>query len=81
MLYGTTTTGGDHNDGIVFKIGLSGRRYEVLHSFQGHAAGDGSTPESALIQMNGVLYGTTSMGGTSTNCSTNGCGTIFKINP
>ena len=81
MLYGTTTTGGDRNDGTVFKISLSGRRYEVLHSFEGHAAGDGSTPESALIQMNGALYGTTSMGGTSPNCSTNGCGTIFKINP
>jgi uncharacterized repeat protein (TIGR03803 family) len=80
-LYGTTTTGGDHNDGTIFSIGSSGRRYEVLHSFQGHAAGDGSTPESALVQVNGVLYGTTSMGGTSGNCSTNGCGTVFKINP
>lgn len=81
MLYGTTTTGGNDNDGTIFKIGLSGRQYQVLHSFQGASAGDGSTPESALVQMNGVLYGTTTMGGTSANCSTNGCGTVFKINP
>jgi uncharacterized repeat protein (TIGR03803 family) len=81
MLYGTTTGGGYQNEGTIYKISPSGKGYAVLHRFQGAVAGDGSTPEAALIDMNGVLYGTTLTGGTSSNCSTNGCGTVFKINP
>ena len=46
----------------------------VLHSFTG--GGDGQQPQAALVQAsNGVLYGTTYMGGT------NNAGTIFKVNP
>jgi uncharacterized repeat protein (TIGR03803 family) len=46
----------------------------VLHSFTGGA--DGQQPQAALVQAtNGVLYGTTYMGGT------NNAGTVFKVNP
>ncbi len=47
---------------------------KVLHSFSGGA--DGQQPNAALVQAaDGVLYGTTYMGGT------NNAGTIFKVNP
>jgi hypothetical protein len=41
-----------------------------------------SQPEAGLIDLNGVLYGTTQLGGSS-GCfggySTPGCGTVFKV--
>ena len=46
----------------------------VLHSFAGGA--DRQQPQAALVQAtNGILYGTTYMGGT------NNAGTVFKANP
>jgi uncharacterized repeat protein (TIGR03803 family) len=81
MLYGTTLSGGDQGNGTIFTISPSGKGFQVLHSFQGRTAADGSNPDAALVDVNGVLYGTTSTGGTSSNCGTSGCGTIFKIVP
>jgi len=47
----------------------------MLHSFSSN--NDGAHPESDLIAVNGVLYGTTTDGGTSSSkCS---CGTVFSI--
>jgi uncharacterized repeat protein (TIGR03803 family) len=51
----------------------------VLHSFQGSP--DGETPQGQLIELNGVLYGTTYAGGSkSKNCTSySACGTVFSI--
>ena len=49
--------------------------YSSLYSFQ--AKPDGENPEAPLISLNGVLYGTTSAGGT--KCEGRGCGTVFEI--
>jgi uncharacterized repeat protein (TIGR03803 family) len=47
----------------------------ILHSFSGQD-GDGATPLAALtLSSNGVLYGTTSQGGTA------GRGTVFSLVP
>jgi uncharacterized repeat protein (TIGR03803 family) len=70
-LYGTTSAGGAHNAGTIFKIGLDGSE-SVLYSFTGYL--DGARPEGGLITVNGKLLGTTSGGGG--GC---GCGTIFAI--
>jgi uncharacterized repeat protein (TIGR03803 family) len=71
--YGTTSGGGNRNDGTVYKITPSGQE-TVLYSFQGGA--DGSTPTGQLIQdSEGNLYGTTSEGGSTSN------GTVYKITP
>jgi hypothetical protein len=52
----------------------------VLHSFQN--APDGWDPAAGLINVNGVLYGTTSEGGDGgRGCIHIGCGTIFAITP
>ncbi len=40
---------------------------------------DGAKPFSGLIDVNGTLYGTTSQGGDGSACSSEGCGTVFKI--
>ncbi len=73
--YGTTSGGGAHISGTVFKITSNGA-LTTLHSFAGS---DGSAPYGKLVQgSDGNLYGTTSSGGSSQNC-TFGCGTIFKI--
>jgi uncharacterized repeat protein (TIGR03803 family) len=69
--YGTTAVGGANGGyGTVFKITPTGT-LTTLHSFN---STDGSQPYGALVQAtNGILYGTTSLGGA------NGGGTVFKI--
>jgi uncharacterized repeat protein (TIGR03803 family) len=83
-LYGTTSSGGNHVGGIVFKLTPPGRGQTVwtetvLHSFTG-MPGDGENPRGALIADEGALYGTTVLGGSS-SCSGLGCGTVFKLTP
>lgn len=75
-LYGTTEFGGAHRDGTVFSITTSGKKETVLHSFKGGT--DGAFPEAGLLDVQGMLYGTTAEGGA--NCGFSlGCGTVFSI--
>jgi uncharacterized repeat protein (TIGR03803 family) len=80
--YGTTHFGGTSTNcgfgcGTVFRIDTGGSLTN-LHSFN---SSDGRAPTSSLVQGNdGNFYGTTSFGGTSTNCN-GGCGTVFRIDP
>lgn len=61
-LYGTTSTGGSHNAGLIFSYDLATSKYDSLHNFEGGATGDG--PEGALLQAgNAKLYGNTQSGG------------------
>jgi uncharacterized repeat protein (TIGR03803 family) len=70
-LYGTTEAGGGFpSDGNVFSITPSGKE-TVLHTFSG--GGDGERPAAALLNVNGTLYGTTSIGGAYDY------GTVFSI--
>ncbi|HVN69683.1 MAG TPA: choice-of-anchor tandem repeat GloVer-containing protein [Candidatus Binatia bacterium] len=69
-LYGTTQTGGKHNQGTVFSLTPSGSEH-VIHSFGGK--NDGSDPRANLVSVNGALYGTTYYGGLT------GTGTVFTI--
>jgi uncharacterized repeat protein (TIGR03803 family) len=76
VLYGTTPDGGGSSDGgIVYSITPAGVE-KVLYAFQ--TASDGNSPEGSLIDVNGVLYGTTNAGGNSSACS-GGCGVVFAI--
>lgn len=77
-LYGTTSAGGLHGNGTVFKItrpAKGGKWIEtVLYNFG--TGPDGSVPvASVAFDKSGNLYGTTSAGGTSGN------GTIFELVP
>ncbi|MCG2811111.1 MAG: hypothetical protein L6428_06610, partial [Candidatus Aminicenantes bacterium] len=71
-LYGMTSEGGDSNNGTIFKIGISGSGFSLLHEFAG-GADDGSYPYGSLIISGSTLYGMTYRGGDSD------VGTVFKI--
>jgi uncharacterized repeat protein (TIGR03803 family) len=75
-LYGTTCFGGVHKAGAVFRISTNGTE-QVLHSFSTNHS-DGYNPEAGLVELNGILYGTTLNGGKYQNAS-NGGGTVFSI--
>ncbi len=71
-IYGTSSTGGSTNGGVVFKVDTSGNE-TVLYDFAD--AANGQTPVSGLtIDSAGNLYGTTVSGGF-------GHGVVFKITP
>jgi uncharacterized repeat protein (TIGR03803 family) len=72
-IYGTTKDGGTYNDGTVFAMSKTGQNERVLHSFG--SGSDGASPIAGLLYANGLLYGTTLLGGT------DGKGTIFSVNP
>ena len=70
-LYGTTSVGGKHGAGTVFKISQSGAE-QVLYSFTGGA--DGAYPEgNVILDSVGNLYGSTQQGGTRST------GVVFKL--
>ncbi|MFY9664213.1 MAG: choice-of-anchor tandem repeat GloVer-containing protein [Candidatus Cybelea sp.] len=78
-LYGTTTIGGAYSCsayekgcGTVFSVPLRGGTENVLHSFNG---ADGYFPLATLIELKGKFYGTTRLGGASSE------GTVFSITP
>lgn len=73
-LYGTTRTGGDAGQGVIFKLAADGTE-TVLHSFTGGGV-DGGTPYAPLVaDAAGNLYGTTAAGGVG------GSGVVFKLAP
>jgi len=88
-LYGTTEYGGDwlcgdeKNCGTVFELRRQGDGYveRKLYSFVG--AVEGEYPVGGLVLgKNGVLYGTTTMGGSQSGaCFPVSCGTVFALTP
>jgi uncharacterized repeat protein (TIGR03803 family) len=87
--YGTTSYGGQFNQGTVFRI-TSGGAETVLYSFAG-GPGDGAQPNGGLIQgIDGNFYGTTNNGGIGVcpriepgvgNPVDTACGTAFMVTP
>ena len=60
-LYGTTSIGGPYGGGTVFAIDPKTGTETVLYSF-GNGS-DGAAPVAGLIDVKGILYGTTALGG------------------
>ena len=80
VLYGTTLTGGQHNNGTIYSINDDGTGYSELFSFAKTAqVNQGDQPFSSLALSNGVLYGMTSEGGGKGGPV--GFGTIFSFDP
>jgi uncharacterized repeat protein (TIGR03803 family) len=87
--YGTTSSGGQFNQGTVFRITPDGAE-TVLYSFAGGDF-DGTSPTGNLIQgSDGNFYGATSGGGTGQcpgvepvgyNGPPPACGILFKLSP
>lgn len=87
-LYGETNLGGslacpNQGCGVVYKLSPGAQNswaFNLVHTFNGLYGELGSYPSGGLVfDTEGNLYGTTSIGGDSTNCGANGCGTIFKL--
>ncbi|MGA8150428.1 MAG: choice-of-anchor tandem repeat GloVer-containing protein [Terriglobales bacterium] len=77
--YGSTETFGAQNGGTIFQMTAHGTLTTIYTFCSLASCADGNSPQGRLIQAtNGDFYGTTSRGGTSTNCN-GGCGTAFKI--
>jgi uncharacterized repeat protein (TIGR03803 family) len=80
-LYGTTQLGIGFKfiHGIVYRISTTGKEFKP-HLFSGPPS-DGSNPIAGLLRdQTGVLYGTTSDGGSSCNTGgQTGCGVVFKL--
>jgi len=72
-LFGTTQTGGSYQLGTVYELDPATGVETAIHSFGD--GGDGRYPLAGLLEVGGLLYGTTPEGGS------NGHGTIFVINP
>jgi uncharacterized repeat protein (TIGR03803 family) len=78
-LYGTTYYGGNGQQdyGTIFKMTLAGK-LTTLHQFE--TVTGGQYPDAGLVQATkGTFYGTTSAGGTFTDCFGGSCGTIFML--
>lgn len=82
-LYGTTCCGGGyfcpHCEGTIFSVDLATGKEVMLHEFG--EPGDGSEPNAALVDVGGVLYGTTHIGGLTSCFYPFGCGVIFSFTP
>jgi len=85
-LFGTTASGGSNGCkyaggvqpcGAVFRLTPPLWTETVLYNFAG--GNDGFDPVGGLAFHNGVLYGTTVLGGGI--CTSGGCGTIFRLTP
>lgn len=74
LLYGTTVNGGSDDEGTVFSFDPVTRMETVVYSFLQNGQ-DGVGPGASLIDVGGILYGTTGGGGTY------GSGTVFSVNP
>lgn len=74
-LFGMTPMGGANNKGTIFRIDGDGSDFVVMHHFDDAS---GWAPEGTLCAApNGMLYGTTNLGGTGAIAA----GTLFKIDP
>ncbi len=72
-LYGTTSAGGDAGGGTVYRISTGGAE-SVVHRFRGLHSGP-IDPETGLVHVDGMLYGTTTAGGS------DNAGTVYSISP
>jgi uncharacterized repeat protein (TIGR03803 family) len=75
-LYGTTSFGGEHERGCVYKLTPSGTRYRAtVHSFEPKGP---ETPDTPLVAgPSGMLYGTSDNGGG--HRGLDGQGTVFAV--
>jgi uncharacterized repeat protein (TIGR03803 family) len=75
-LYGTASGCGAYSGGVVYKVGLNGAGFAVIHNFQ---TADGTAPSGGLVQgSDGYLYGLASANGGLTQVYLPGGGPLFK---
>lgn len=62
ILYGTTQSGGNSEQGTVFQVGTDGSGFAVIKHFIA-GTNEGSFPAAGLVMPSGSLFGTTPQGG------------------
>lgn len=87
--YGTTVVGGTKDAcsgnpcGTIFKITSSGKLTTLYNFCSKSGCSDGYAPYGGLLQgTDGIFYGTTLRGGTSSDCNNGfgtGCGVVFSL--
>ncbi|MEM6644355.1 MAG: MBG domain-containing protein, partial [Bacteroidota bacterium] len=80
LLYGVSYAGPNSSgdQGFIFRVYPDGRNFEIIHEFDGVANGQtGTRPTSSLIEVNGLLYGTTE--GDFTETTSLSRGSIYSI--
>jgi uncharacterized repeat protein (TIGR03803 family) len=70
-IYGTTYSGGDDNQGLLYSTDTNATAINEVYYFSGS---DGAYPECTLALAGNTFYGTTSAGGAANN------GTVFAVN-
>jgi uncharacterized repeat protein (TIGR03803 family) len=83
FLYGTTSSGGVNGQGTVFRVGMDGTGFQLVHIFPALSSSgsdptnaSGASPAAGLTDgKDGRLYGVAGEGGA------NGVGTLFVIDP
>ncbi len=81
LLYGTTIGGGAHGDGTVFSVDTKTGAERVIYSFcSQQTCADGSGPFASVLNVNGILYGTTRYGG-AYGTQDGGFGTVYSLDP
>ena len=85
-LYGTTSYGGaqpgNAGSGLVFKLVKRNSSWVLTPSYTFQGGSDGAHPgASVVIAPNGILYGTTSLGGNPGCPAGMGCGTVYQLQP
>jgi uncharacterized repeat protein (TIGR03803 family) len=80
LLYGTTPDGGAGTEGTVFAVDPVTGAERVVYSF-GVSKNDGGRPQAGLVELGGLLYGTTIYGPARCSDNANGCGTVFAVDP
>jgi len=75
FLYGTTSGGGVHGEGTIFRIATDGSGYEVLDSFYKFLPGPEYTVSGLLLATDGNFYGVSELGGSA------GAGTVYRRTP
>jgi uncharacterized repeat protein (TIGR03803 family) len=75
-IYGTTTNGGAHSGGVVYRLEHAGGSWVASALYSFGQAQDGSNPYGGVaFGPDGLLYGTTTNGGAF------GYGTVFRLQP
>jgi hypothetical protein len=78
-LFGTTSSvSAGTGNGTVFSVTLSGKE-KTIYAFAGGT--DGELPDSPLTEIDGIFYGATLAGGSTTSCAGGGCGTAYAVSP
>ncbi|HTO67438.1 MAG TPA: choice-of-anchor tandem repeat GloVer-containing protein [Bradyrhizobium sp.] len=74
QLYGSTEGGGTKGFGTLFRIDAGTGNFQTVYNFSGGA--DGANPATPMINIGGILYGSTTHGGSSSDG-----GTVFQFQP